>query len=109
MKVKTAYDEYTITRLEIGKYSYGNNLAIELICFNEDWETEEPFATITVNLNYGIPLKENEAFIDVNNCPWAIDFIKSNKLGEYMGIECPSGYCKYPLYSFDLDKLRRLK
>ena len=109
MKVKTNYGEYTITRLEIGKYSSGNNLAIELICIDEDWGMEESFATLTVNLNGAMPLKENEAFIDTNNCPWAIDFIKDNKLGEYMGIECPSGYCKYPLYSFDIDKLRRIK
>ncbi len=105
MHVKTDYGKYIITRIEIGTYSYGNNLAIELFSLNEEWNCEEPFATLTVNLDYN-GLKENEAFIDINNCPWAKDFISENKLGKFTGIEWPSGYCIYPLYRFDLNKLK---
>jgi len=107
MKIKTNYGEYEITRIEISTYCSDNNLAIELFSLNEEWKIEEPFATLTVNLNYK-GLEKNEAFVDVNNCPWAVEFIKENKLGEFTGIELPSGYCLYPLYKFDLNKLKEL-
>jgi hypothetical protein len=107
MKVKTAYREYELSRMEIGKYYKGNNLAIKLYCIDEEFGFEELLAYITVNLPYG-SLKENEAFVDTNNCPWAIDFIKEHELGEFTGIECSSGYCKYPLYRFNLKKVKEL-
>ena len=107
MKVKTAYGEYEITRFELGKYTYGDNLAIMLYCFDKELGGEEPFASLTVNLDYK-GLSENEAFVDTNNCPWAKEFIKANALGEFTGLEFPSGYCMYPLYRFNLEKIKEL-
>ena len=53
----------------------------------------------------GMTLHEDEAYVDVNNCPWAKDFIEINKLGTPTGVSTGSGYCLYPLYKFDLEKV----
>ena len=50
-------------------------------------------------------LSEDEAYIDTNNCGWAIKFIEKYKLGVYLHHKARSGFCEYPLYSFDLTKL----
>jgi len=81
------------------RYIQGNNLAISM----HDTETYEPFAKLTVNLREG--LKENQGYVDTNNCPWAIDFIKKYELGKPTGDVFRSGYCVYPLYEFDMEKL----
>ena len=102
-KVKTKFGEYDVT-IEVGKYFYGDNIAVQL--FTTDEGFEEPFATITVNLaDYGI-LGQNKAFIDTNNCPWAEDFLKENGLGEPTGRYGTSGYCRYPLYDIFVNKIK---
>lgn len=107
MKIKTPYREYELTRIEISRYCNGNNLAIQLFCADEEYGGEEPLASLTVNLpNYN--LEKNVAFVDTNNCPWAKEFIKANALGEFTGLEFPSGYCMYPLYRFNLEKIKEL-
>ena len=94
MKVKCWGEEYKV-KVFADCYRHGNNYAVVL--------TEEdgaPFATITVNLE-GKKLPKGYAYVDVNNCPWAPDFIKEYKLGEPVGASAQSGYCVYPLYLFD--------
>lgn len=86
-------------RLIKTKYSYNNRLAI--VVRDED---ETPFTNLTVNLEFG-PLEENQAFIDINNNPWAEEFLEKNNIAYYTGISAPSGYCIYPLYEFNLSKL----
>ena len=49
---------------------------------------------------------ESKAFVDTNNCPWAEEFIQENGLGEFTGIYGNSGFCTYPLYEFNLGKLK---
>lgn len=48
------------------------------------------------------------AYVDVNNCPWAQKFIEENKLGEFTGKYGQSGFCIYPLYKFNLDKIKEV-
>lgn len=97
-KVETwfgTYDVFCTTE----KYQRPNNLAIQL------WEPEEgPFATLTVNLGRKLP--ENQAFVDTNNCPWAEQFIAQNELGVPVGDFGFSGYCAYPLYEFNLERMK---
>lgn len=109
MKIKTTYAEYELTRIEMGNYSSGNNLAIQLYCLDEEYGGEDCLATLTVNLTDYKGLKENQAFVDTNNCPWAPQFIEDTGIGEFTGIDWPSGYCFYPLYRFDLKKIKELK
>ena len=98
-KVETEFGTYDVT-IKTGKYLYGDNLAIELIT-----DTIEPFAKLTVNLaEWTLP--NNMAFVDTNNCPWAEKFISDNKLGRPTGMTGTIGYCTYPLYRFDMEKLK---
>lgn len=62
----------------------------------------EPFADITVFIHsFGI---KNMAAVDTNNNPNAEKFIIDNLLGMKVG-EVHSGFCTYPVYVFDMDKL----
>lgn len=100
MKCVTDFGTYDVN-IHKTLYRDNGNLAIVL-----DSPTEGPFATLTVNLvNYG-KLPEGYAFLDTNNCPWAERFVKLNELGEDTGLSGASGYCTYPLYKFDMQKLR---
>lgn len=98
-KLKTEFGTYNVT-IKTSKYLCGNNLYIEL-----DGKVAEPFAILTVNLpEWTLP--NNIAFVDTNNCPWAEKFISDNKLGKPTGIKAASGYCTYPQYRFDMEKLK---
>lgn len=98
-KVETGFGTYNVT-IKTGKYLCGDNLSIELIT-----DFAEPFATLTVNLaEWTLP--NDKAFVDTNNCPWAEKFIADNKLGKPTGIKGASGYCVYPQYRFDMEKLK---
>ena len=105
MTVKLMFETYEIVGIEVGKYTYGNNLAIQLYSKDEEYGMVEPFATLTVNL---CPLQEdNLAFIDTNNCPWATEFIEKYHLGKDTGMTRQSRYCIYPLYEMDLEELKK--
>jgi len=67
----------------------------------------EPFAMITVNIDY--PLsgdKETTAFIDTNNLnAFLIErFLQENQIATPTGEYGQSGFCTYPEYRFDLSK-----
>lgn len=102
--LKTDFGTYGDIVITTDKYRFGGSLAIELVS-----ESEGPFARLTVCLedDLGLPyiLAGDEAFVDTNNCPWAVDFIKENGLGEPTGRTARSGFCVYPLYRFNLKKL----
>ena len=102
MKYKTRYGETFEVDAFRSNSMNNNNLAVVLIL-----DTGEPFATLTTNLN--IPLEPNKAYVDTNNMPSAEDFIKDNGLGKPLHKQGYSGYCSYPLYEFDLDKIKELK
>ena len=86
----------------LGKYASTNNLAIRLVT-----TTGEPWSTLTVNLDIKLP--PDYAYVDVNNDPGAKAFISNNKLGEWTGGVRQSGFVVYPLYKFDLDRLKKLE
>ena len=100
MKCVTDFGTYDVT-LRKTSYKNNNNLAIAL-----DSPTEGPFAVITVNIH---ELPEGYAFVDTNNCPWAEKFIKDHGLGEFANAVGHSGYCTYPLYKFDMEKLAEME
>ena len=82
------------------KKSYWENGNLAITLFEPH---EGPYATLTVNLSKKLP--KNQAYVDTNNCYWAEDFIKKNGLGKPLGEYGVSGWCRYPLYEFDLDKI----
>lgn len=100
MKLKTEYGEYNVV-LDVTHYSRMNNLALQLYIE----ETGEPFATITTNI-YALPY--DCVALDVNNCPWVETFLDEyGLLVRPIGI-IPSGFCEYPVYQLDLEKLEQL-
>ena len=94
MKVKTSFGTYNC-KIERLQYPKGN-LAIQLIDPND----YDIVATLTTNLPDEPFPEENQAYLDTNNCPWAEEFVKENKLGYFTGNYGHSGYCTYPLYEF---------
>lgn len=94
-----AYGETYNVHTDISHYTNNGNLAI---CLNDI--NEGPFATLTVNIDpLGSP---SLAAVDTNNCSWAEAFIKEHSLGKFTGMSLRSGFCTYPVYDFDLDKLK---
>ena len=86
--------KYHITQLH---YPNGN-LVIEL------WNNKGDRDIITTTTSE--KLDKGYAFIDTNNHPNAEKFIKKYGLGEFTGRYGFSGYCCYPIYKIDLDKLK---
>ena len=91
------------------RYSNNDTLAVELRTGFES------YAVITVNLSgspYGDVKYQDDthAYIDTNNCPWAIDWLVENNLGrpDPRDIYGMSGYCTYPLFEFFLNNFDEL-
>lgn len=96
--VNTQFGTYEVYFV-VSKYFCNDNLCLEL------FEVESgPFARMTVNLDE--KLDGNMAYIDTNNCKWATDFIERYSLGKDTGKRRESGWCTYPLYEIDLDKIK---
>ena len=47
------------------------------------------------------------AYIDTNNCPWAENFLVDNDFGLPTGEYKVSGFCIYPLYQLDLERISK--
>ena len=101
MKTYTLRTEYANYNVVIRKTQYANNGNLALLLETPDGE---PVANLTVNLPDEI-LASNCAYLDTNNLPEAEWFVQSNGLAKPTGEYGNSGYCSYPLYEFDLDKL----
>lgn len=103
--LKTPYEgmEEVVVAPFVSRYQNNNRLAI----FLEDVKTGEDFGVLTVNLDYDLSNEDlnNLAFVDTNNMPYILGFIKENELGRETLWFGMSGYCTYPEYSFDLSKL----
>ena len=107
MVVESFYgnDEVTISS---GLYKDGT-IAVDL------WCDEGPYASLTVCLDLFLKKESKKAatekgigIVDTNNCPWAPAFIKKYGFGRPTIMSKSSGYCTYPLYRFDLEKIDQL-
>lgn len=90
------YREYNKVFIQVSHYSSNDRLAVLL--FDRD---EGPVATLTVNISDERNVKSNEAFIDTNNVPDALEFITENDLGALTGRIGYSGFCHYPMVEFN--------
>ena len=103
MKVNLYNKEWDLTLVR-SHYHYGGGLAVMAMEPNG-----ECFAVLTVNIE-DFPTKDSSyAFVDTNNNPWAEQFLVENKIATPVGFSIPSGYCMYPLYKFDLSKIKEEK
>ena len=92
----------TQVTFDIQQYMNNRAMFIGLMC-NEDGY-EEPFGDVTVNLSVAAP--NYCGYLNVNDMPDIEKFITDNDLGEFTGFTQRSGFCEYPLYLFNVDKLR---
>ena len=73
--------EYKI-KLQLTTYQDNGNLALCATCYDEEYKFWEPFGTFTVNLGEKLP----------DDCAYVRQ----------------SGFCMYPLYKFDIAKIRSI-
>lgn len=96
MLLKTEYANYQV---ETKKAFYGNgNLAVIL-------ENSDGFQIGKLTVNLGLKLDDGYAYLDTNNLPEGEVFVKEYGLAEFTGKYGRSGYCEYPLYRFNMEKL----
>ena len=86
--------------------SYPGNKALYIGLVSNTDGYDEPYGDVSVNLAHAAP--EYCAYVDTNNMPELEKFITDNRLGEFTGMTQGSGFCSYPLYLFDADRLREL-
>lgn len=80
--------------------TYRSNGTLAVVMEHEDGETD----VITKNLNS--PFQSlSMSFLDTNNYPGIDKWIEKNGLGLPMGIQVPSGFCNYPLYTLFISTL----
>ena len=99
----TIYDVEFQVSLHKAEYALSKELAILLYDNKKEYLT-----TLTVALDKNFELDDDMQFIDINNNPWAPEFIRENNLGKPVGISVQSGFVSYPLYRFNLNKLEEL-
>lgn len=90
--------------LDIQQYADNGRIAVQLIT-EEEWYPES-FGSLTVNID--APAPAYCGYLDTNNLANAEKFVTENGLGEFTGLTGRSGFCEYPLYLFDVDRLREL-
>ena len=95
----SAWGETYRLSTRISNYRNNGNLYIGLV--DEDGC---PYCDLTVNID-DLP-EEDMAAVDTNNCPWAEKFIEDNELGEKTPFTFRSGFCVYPIYIFDMEKVK---
>lgn len=103
LEIKTSFAIYTDCFLKVNHYMADNALAVLLFS-----KTEGPIATLTVCLCDN-RLKENESYVDTNNCPWVVDFLEGKGIAKLSDKIKPSGFCVYPAMEFDLEKMKEFE
>lgn len=86
--------------LDLVRATYANNGNLAVIAFVAG--THERYGDITVNIE---DLPNHWACIDTNNMPGIFEILLSSGLAQDTCYTMESGYCKYPIASFDLAKL----
>lgn len=90
----------TTVALHISQYVNTGAIYIGLI----DCEECQPFCDVTVNL--GGCVSDFYGYLDTNKLSDIGKFVEENGLGEFTGVMGRSGFCRYPLYKFNREKLR---
>lgn len=105
LKYKSQWSEEPMDAVIVeDAYADNGRLYLGLWCKEDDYF--EPWTDITVNL-FGPISDKNCAFVDINNCPDIVRFLEENELAAPTGKSRQSGWCFYPEYRFDMDKVRK--
>ena len=114
LTMKIPYDE--TENLEVfpvvEEYSFNGRKAITLMYINKDLPDcpyIEPWCDITVNLPYAPITDENCGYLDTNDSPYIVDFLLENNLGELTGRTAASGFCTYPEFRFNMERIKEFE
>lgn len=106
MQYKTFWGSTEVVVPKLNTYLENNNLYVGLNFFEEEYECWEPFTDVTVNVG---KLPFLESAIDTNNNGnGIIDFLVQNGFGELTKKTIPSGFCVFPVFRFNEEKLREI-
>lgn len=104
LKLSTAFGRTDYVQLDVNYYQTNKSLYVGLTTREEG--VPEPYGVVTVNLSEEVP--PYCAYVDVNNMPELENFLRENRIAEFIGLEKQSGFCTYPLYLFYPERLREL-
>ena len=104
LELQTQWGTTEKVQLEISNYMNNNGLYIGLSAVGGEYP--ESYGDVTVNLDSKAP--DYCSYVDTTNMPELKNFIKDHDLGEFTGLSKRSGFCEFPLYMFNPDKLREL-
>lgn len=104
LELKTQFGTTENVTLTVNTYVDNNSLYVGMTTAEDGFP--EPYGDVTVNLLSSVP--PYCAFVDTNNMPELEDFLVKNGIAEFTGLMQKSGYCSYPLYQFNVEKMRGL-
>lgn len=104
LDLNTQFGTTEQVQLTVNTYMNNKSLYVGLTTVEDGFP--EPYGDVTVNLIDSVP--SYCAFVDTNNMPEVEDFLVKNRIAECTGLEQKSGFCSFPLYLFDAEKLREL-
>ena len=99
--IKAIINDVKHELIPIMEHYNSGNLAVVLY----EYKTGEEYAVITKNIPMANSPEDNVAFIDTNNYSWIEKLLIKNSIAKPTGHITYSGFCKYPEYKFNLDKL----
>ena len=101
--VHTEYEDYENCFFQVDEYANNDHVCVSLYS-----EEEGPISPVTVNIQGIERFPENYSCIDTNNAPFLEDLIEELGIAAPAGIVLKSGWCTYPVYIFNKDKLSLL-
>lgn len=91
---------------KINTYANNNNLYVGLDGYDDEYSCWDPYCDVTVNVG---KLPFLESAIDTNNNGnKIIAFLEHNGFGRLTGKMLPSGYCWFPVFRFNAEKLKEI-
>ena len=102
----TGYGEIEKVNLELGTYDFGGGLYVGLSFYDPELEGMDFYGDVTTCI---LPLEPFMACVDTNNnSEKIIAFLVGHGIAEPSGRMLPSGYCMYPVFKFNPEKLAEL-
>lgn len=92
--------------LVLNMYNNNNNLYVGLEEYDKEYDYWDSFCDVTVNV-CKLPFLESAINIEFGGKE-KIDFLVQNGFGELTGQSIPSGFCTFPVFRFNADKLKEL-
>jgi len=101
-----SYGDANTVYPRLNYYVSDNNLYLGLVSYEPEIEAMDHYCDVTVNID---TLPYLHAAIDTNNNGQKmVDFLVENGFGEDTGMKISSGFCRYPIFCFNEEKLREI-